>query len=742
MTINVWSDSMQHIELLGKPALFSDSRVDRSTVPDGWYVYDLRGSDYDPDLISTLEARVIVNYAGSILTPEPVIFPDGQDYLDVKGQTDFLDEEITLIDFCRQHEMPIPSRYQIRPASFDEAGLFYAMKPEEDQRLGCIGHVRMDFGHRGKEFWHTWWPRGPEELNSPEFKAELQQVVDELHTGVLKDLSSMSKYCWSHGGEVGNWPSNYGYIVETENYRYCLRCNPVPGDYQAYLTAFDLRVQRQNLAEQAAVIGRVTFASGEQQEYADEGITGTSAKKRKAFLQMIRDCERGKIDLVITKSVSRFCRNTLDGLNYVRRLKRHGVGVYFEKENVNTLFMDNEMILTFMMSQAQAESESLSGNVRWGHRKNFKDGKVYYHCKNFLGYRWGADGQPEIDPEQAAIVRRIFSRFLLGHSVRQITTDLMADGIKTATGKTVWHDSVVQKMLCNEKYIGDALLQKTYIADLFTREKRVNNGELPKYYVHDCHPAIIDRETFQKVQEEIARRSSLKKTSSKAKTQLGKYCGKYVLSELLVCGECGSPYRRVIWTQKGVKRVVWRCQNRLEHGRKICKQSPTLDEGDIHDAVISAMNELFRMQAAKDAVKAGIAAVLAGEEQTMSLPAVELQIRNLQERQLELFQLIVSAGADCTDYDEELQQVNIAKTRLMAQKAELEKEQRGAAAFESRLAELDMALEQASGTLTDFDELTVRQLVSNIKVLDKDSLLICFKDGTEITQAMQRRQAA
>ena len=415
---------------------------------------------------------------------------------------------------------------------------------------------------------------------------------------------------------------------------------------------------------------------------------------------------------------------------------------YFEKENVNTLFMDNEMILTFMMSQAQAESESLSGNVRWGHQKNFKDGKVYYHCKTFLGYRWGADGQPEIDPEQAAIVRRIFSRFLLGHSVRQITTDLMADGIKTATGKTVWHDSVVQKMLCNEKYIGDALLQKTYIADLFTREKRVNNGELPKYYVHDCHPAIIDRKTFQKVQEELARRSSLKKTSSKAKTQLGKYCGKYVLSELLVCGECGSPYRRVIWTQKGVKRVVWRCQNRLEHGRKICKQSPTLDEGDIHDAVISAMNELFRIQAAKDAVKAGIAAVLAGEEQTMSLPAVELQIRNLQERQLELFQLIVSAGADCTDYDEELQQVNMAKTRLMAQKAELEKEQRGAAAFESRLEELDMALEQASGALTDFDELTVRQLVSNIKVLDKDSLLICFKDGTEITQAMQRRQTA
>ena len=174
----------------------------------------------------------------------------------------------------------------------------------------------------------------------------------------------------------------------------------------------------------------------------------------------------------------------------------------------------------------------------------------------------------------------------------------------------------------------------------------------------------------------------------------------------------------------------------------ISEDDLTLDEGDIHDAVISAMNELFQTQAARNAVKASISAVLAGEEQTLSLPAVELQIRNLQERQLELFQLIVSAGADCTDYDEELRQVNMAKTKLMAKKAELEKEQRGAAAFEERLAELDAELEQSCGALTDFDELTVRQLVSNIKVLDKDSLLICFKDGTEITQAMQRRQTA
>ena len=177
--------------------------------------------------------------------------------------------------------------------------------------------------------------------------------------------------------------------------------------------------------------------------YADEGITGTSMKRRKEFLKMLRDCDRGKIDLIITKSVSRFGRNTLDGLDTVRKLKRKGIGVFFEKENTNTLYMDNEMILTFMMSQAQAESESLSGSVKWGHRKNFKDGKVYYHYASFLGYRKGPDGLPEIDPDEAAIVRRIFSRYLLGQSVRQICRDLMSDGVKTAQGSDDIQDGIL-----------------------------------------------------------------------------------------------------------------------------------------------------------------------------------------------------------------------------------------------------------------------------------------------------------
>ncbi len=190
------------------------------------------------------------------------------------------------------------------------------------------------------------------------------------------------------------------------------------------------------------------------------------------------------------------------------------------------------------------------------------------------------------------------------------------------------------------------------------------------------------------------------------------------------------------------KRAVWRCQNRLEHGRKICKQSPTWGETDLHAAVVAAMNELFRMQEARDALKASLATALAGAERELTLPAVEAQIRGLQERQLEIFQLIVGAGADCTDYDEELQQVNAAKTSLMAKKAELERTQQTAPAFQQRLEELSAQVDKASAAIAGFDELTVRQLVSNIKVLDGDSLLIRFKDGTEITQMVTKGDVA
>ena len=470
--------------------------------------------------------------------------------------------------------------------------------------------------------------------------------------------------------------------------------------------------------------------------YADEGISGTSMKKRKEFLKLVDDCEKGKIDLVITKSTTRFARNTLEGIQIIRQLKRLGVGVFFEKENANTLYMDNEMILTFFFSQAQAESESLSKNVSWGHRRNYENGKVYYHYDSFLGYKKGPDGQPEIDEAQAAVVRRIFARYLMGDSVRKICRDLEADGIRTVRGCEKWSDSTVQNMLRNEKYIGDALLQKTYIQDIFTRKSMKNLGQLPKYYVHNCHPPIIDRTTFQKVQEEIARRSGKRKTSTKAKTELGKYSGKYALSELLVCGECGSPYRRQTYMPRGEKYHVWRCLNRMENGTRICKHSPTFREEDIHAAIVSAMNSQLDRQLAKDVLKQCISAALAVSEPGLALPAVESRIRTLQERQIELIGFATAEGARFEDYDEEIGRVNEEKMRLLGIKAELEMAEQPQDAFDHRMEEIDAALSQESGMIEVYDDIRIRQLVSSIKVLDKDRLLIRFKDGTEIVQTV------
>lgn len=282
MSVNARKENFEYIELFGNPGLFTNARIDRDTVPEGWYAYDLRGSDYDPGEPVTVEPNVVVNHAGTILTHEPVSFPK-EGFKRLNGRLDFADAyHLSLKDFCQVRGLNYPEapKYTICPASESEAGLFYAMTPEKDAKLGCIGHVRIDFGHGGKEFWHTWWPRSDETLNSPEFKQELGEVVDALRKTVLKDLSAMSSYCYNHGGEIsGGGRQNYGYVVDTDRYRYCLRCNPQPGDYQAYLTCFDKHQQELNMTQEPPVIGTVSFASGETLAYTDPAI----------FLQVIRD---------------------------------------------------------------------------------------------------------------------------------------------------------------------------------------------------------------------------------------------------------------------------------------------------------------------------------------------------------------------------------------------------------------------------------------------------------------------
>ena len=252
MRINAREGTMQRAELFGKPVLFSASPVDRDTVPRGWHCYDLCGGYRAPEVPRTLEDEAVVNYTGTVLSPVPLKKPETRER-QLRGQLVLHEERMTLEQFCRENRLEYPAdtrKYIPRPASPEEAGLFYALPREKDAELGAVGHVRLDFGDSGKGFYTTWWPRGPEELNTAEFRTELDEVVNELREGVLKDRGSMRRYCYGHGGEIeGGWRQNYGYIVETEHYRYCLRCAPGKGDYDGYLTAFDKRAQEMQQAQ-------------------------------------------------------------------------------------------------------------------------------------------------------------------------------------------------------------------------------------------------------------------------------------------------------------------------------------------------------------------------------------------------------------------------------------------------------------------------------------------------------------
>jgi len=253
MAINIFTDQMQHAQLFGKPVLTTNLPIPRETVPDGWWCYDMQGTDRDPAAHAVLVDYAAFNHSGTVLSPEPLKRPSTASRRIGKRDYHLQGEAMNLEQFCEGNGLDFPDnpiKFEIRPASPDEAGIFYALLPEEDEKLGAVGHVRIDFGRKGQEFWHTWWPRGPEELNTPEFKGELDQVMGQLRRGVLKDLSSMRRWCRGHGGEIsGGLSQNYGYVVETGHYRYCLRCNPVDGDYQAYLTCFDKQTQQMGLTE-------------------------------------------------------------------------------------------------------------------------------------------------------------------------------------------------------------------------------------------------------------------------------------------------------------------------------------------------------------------------------------------------------------------------------------------------------------------------------------------------------------
>lgn len=299
--------------------------------------------------------------------------------------------------------------------------------------------------------------------------------------------------------------------------------------------------------------------------------------------------------MILTKSVSRFARNTVDSLLTIRKLKEKNVAVVFEKEGVNTLDGTGEILITILSSLAQEESRNISENTRWGVVRRFENGKMIVNHNKFMGYTKNENGDLVIVQEEAEIVRLIFRLYLEGYSAKKISQYLEENGIKTATGQDKWYDSVIFKMLRNEKYMGDALLQKTYTVDFMTKKKVINKGIVPQYYVEDDHEPIIPKELFYRVQEELARRASMNKSAvTRTKNQKSKFSSEYALTGLLLCGDCGQEYRRVTWSRNGKKKIVWRCSNRLTNGTKNCKKSETLEEGALNRAVMEAINRITR----------------------------------------------------------------------------------------------------------------------------------------------------
>lgn len=455
--------------------------------------------------------------------------------------------------------------------------------------------------------------------------------------------------------------------------------------------------------------------------YTDEGISGTNTKRREGFKRMVEDALGGKIDLIVTKSVSRFARNTVDSLTTVRKLKDKGVEIYFEKENIWTLDAKGELLITIMSSLAQEESRSISENVTWGHRKRFADGKVSVAYSRFLGYDRGKDGGLVVNEEQAKTVRLIFKLFLSGLSCTAIAAELTRRRLPTAAGNKKWHGGTVRNILCNEKYRGDALLQKTFTVDFLQKKVKKNEGEVPQYYVEGDHEAIIPPETFDLVQAEMERRTERK----------GRYSGVSLFSSKLRCGECGNWYGAKIWhsTDK-YRRVVYRCNHKYGDG-KICG-TPHLTEEEIKDAFVRSVNRLISEKEE-----------LIGNVRTMADTLCDSGKLEARKAKLgEEMEVVAGLTRRCVEENARvaLDQSEYAKryNGLVERYEKAKSEYEAAVQIIESNAKRRRLMEQFirdignASPIASFDEGMWASLVDFVTVYGKEDIRITFRDGTEI----------
>ncbi|MDR6938526.1 recombinase family protein [Arcanobacterium hippocoleae] len=449
--------------------------------------------------------------------------------------------------------------------------------------------------------------------------------------------------------------------------------------------------------------------------YTDEGISGTSIKHRDGFNQMVTDALSGRIDLIVTKSVSRFARNTVDSLTTVRALKDKGVEVFFEKENIWTLDSKGELLITIMSSLAQKESRSISENVTWGQRKRFSDGKVNMPFKNFLGYKRGSDGSPVINPEQAETVRRIYRHYLEGMSIPQIAAALDTDGVLTPRGKTRWSHTTIQPILTNEKYKGDALLQKTFTVDFLTKTKKINEGEVPQYYVTGSHPAIIDPETWELAQAEFNARGIGRRER--------------VFTGKIFCTHCGRTYGSKTWhSTDAYKTVIWQCNHKCRSPHPA--QMPILRDKQLEHIFLTALATLLKRRNLIDWDLLETTLTDTTElEATAITQAAEI------EACTKLIRQAISANAtqaqDQSEYQHAFAQLEARQQQAIdaynATQAEIERRK----GLKAELAKYRRTLTDLD-TAGEFGPATFHALCQRINITPDGHAAVMFKDGTEI----------
>ena len=466
--------------------------------------------------------------------------------------------------------------------------------------------------------------------------------------------------------------------------------------------------------------------------FADDGRSATNTFRRDDFNQLMDQCLKGKVDMVITKSISRFARNTVDCISWVRKLREKNVAVYFEKENLNTLDDSTEMILTILSSQAQEESRAISTNVKWGYARKFEKGESTR--QRSYGFRKAPTGEMCIVEEEAAVIRNMARWFLDGDSLERIKHRLEDAGIETTTGKKTWSTGTIYNILTNEKIMGDVLLQKTFTADYLTKRRVKNSGQQKQYYVKNHHEAIIPKTVYYKIQEEIARRSSLKKAGTrKGKTAQGVYSSKYALTGIMVCNECGAHYRRTTWAKNGKKVIVWRCINRLEHGTKRCHESPTLKEEVIQEAIMGKLHSLSIDQEEENflnGVKEDIlrAAKVVGGACTEE--EIDKTIEELRDQLMDYVGMAAREHGGENWYSDRMRKLGLQISELKKRRESIREQEKIRDEYEYLDQEISRIIGETGGTSgAEFDNIFIRQIVREIRVISKNKLQIQLRTG-------------